>query len=138
MASDSYRLMRYRLVESIVALSFEADELVAYSHARNVDLNETVAVFVDWTYDYLPGMVAEGLVPPELADKLRVLSDQSLAALRSAPTEPCETAVLYHEWSVVRATASSVLERFRELGVPIPPPGATLLGDMSTVPASER
>jgi hypothetical protein len=81
MASDSYRLMRYRLVESIVALSFEADELVAYSHARNVDLNETVAVFVDWTYDYLPGMVAEGLVPPELADKLRVLSDQSLAAV---------------------------------------------------------
>jgi hypothetical protein len=138
MTTDSYRLMRYRLVESIVPLSFEADELVAYSHARNGDLNETVADFVDWTYESLPGMVAEGLVRRELADKLRVLFDQSLAALRSAPTEPCETAVLYPEWSAVRATACSVLERFRELGVPIPRPGAPLLGDLSTVPATER
>jgi hypothetical protein len=83
-------------------------------------------------------MVAEGLVPPELADEIRVLFDQSIAALRSAPTESCETAVLYPEWAVARTTASTVLERFRELGVPIPPAGVPLLGDVSTVPASER
>jgi tartrate dehydratase beta subunit/fumarate hydratase class I family protein len=34
MTGDSYRLMRYRLDESIVPLSFAAEQLVAYSHAQ--------------------------------------------------------------------------------------------------------
>jgi hypothetical protein len=74
MTGDSYRLMRYRLVESIVPLSFAAEQLVAYSHAQDADLNDIVADFVDWTYDSVPGMVAEGLVPPELADEIRFYS----------------------------------------------------------------
>ena len=138
MAAHSYRLMRYRLVESIVPLSFTAEQLVAYSHAQGGDVNFTVNDFVDWAYGSLPGMVEEGLVPPDLESEIHILFDQSIAALRSAPTVPCETAALYPEWAAVRTTATSVLERFRELGVPMPPPGTQLLGHVSTVPGSER
>lgn len=95
----SYRLMRYRLVESIVPLAASAEELVRYAHADNFAIDEPVRVFVDWTYEPIPGMVAAALLPGDLPALLQVLHDQAIAAMDSAPYERCESAVLHPEWS---------------------------------------
>jgi len=44
------RLMRYRLVETIVPLAASADELVDYVHADGSTIDEAVLDFRDWTY----------------------------------------------------------------------------------------
>jgi hypothetical protein len=74
------RLMRYRLVETIVPLAASADQLVDYVHAKGADVNEAVSDFVDWTYDSVPGVIKAGVLPDDLAPVLRVLRDQALAA----------------------------------------------------------
>jgi len=134
----SYRLMRYRLVESIVPLAAFAEELVEYAHANTSAIDEPVRDFVDWTYESVPGMVAAALLPGDLPTHLGVLHDQAIAAIDSAPDEPCESAVLHRGWSEMRTTANAVLDRFRDLGIPIPSIESGLLGDISTVPPSQR
>lgn len=135
---SSPRLLRYRLVESIVPLAAPAEQLVAYAHADDFDIDEPVKTFVDWTYDFIPRLAEQGMLPGNLAERLQLLFDQAIAAVQSAPYEACETAVLRPEWAVLRDTARSILERFRAAGVPIPDIGSGLLGDISTVPLSER
>jgi hypothetical protein len=132
------RLMRYRLVETIVPLAASADQLVGYVHAAGSDLDVAVLDFVDWTYGWVPGLIKAGVLPDDLAPELRLLCDQALAAARSAPEEECAIAVLRPEWSTLRATANVVLDRFRTLGVPVPSIASGLLGDLTTVPPSER
>ncbi len=132
------RLMRYRLVETIVPLAASADQLVDYVHANGSDIDEAVLDFVDWTYDSVPGLIEAGVVPDDLAPALGLLCDQALAAARSAPAEECATAVLRPEWSTLRVTANAILDRFRSLGVPVPSITSGLLGDLTTVPPSER
>jgi hypothetical protein len=51
------RLMRYRLVETIVPLAASADQLVGYVHADGSDIDEAVSDFVDWTYGSVPGLI---------------------------------------------------------------------------------
>lgn len=130
--------MRYRLVETIVPLAASADQLVDYVHANGSDIDGAVMDFVDWTYDSVPGLIEAGVVPDDLAPALRLLCDQALAAARSAPAEECATAVLRPEWSTLRVTANAILDRFRTLGVPVPSITSGLLGDLTTVPPSER
>jgi len=130
--------MRYRLVETIVPLAASADQLVDYVHASGSDIDEAVMDFVDWTYQSVPGLISAGVLPADLAPALRLVRDQALAAARSAPEEECVTAVLRPEWSTLRTTASAVLDRFRALGVPVPSMASGLLGDLTTVPLSER
>ena len=130
--------MRYRLVESIVPLAASAEELVGYAHADKCAIDEPVRAFVDWTYQSVPGMVAAALLPGDLPTLLRVLHDQAVAAIDSAVDEPCESAVLHPDWSEVRTTANAVLDRFRDLDIPIPSIESGLLGDISTVPPSQR
>lgn len=132
------RLMRYRLVETIVPLAASADQLVDYMHADGSDIDEAVSDFVDWTYESLPGLIKAGLLSDDLPSALRLLRDQALAAAHSAPEEECATAVLRPEWSTLRATANAILDRFRALGVPVPSISSGLLGDLTTVPSSER
>jgi hypothetical protein len=132
------RLMRYRLVETIVPLAASADELVDYVHADGSNIDEAVLDFADWTYESVPGLIKAGLLPDDLASALRLLRDQALAAAQSAPEEECATAVLRPEWSAVRTSANGVLDRFRALGVPVPSISSGLLGDLTSVPASER
>jgi hypothetical protein len=86
----------------------------------------------------VPGLIRAGVVPDGLAPARRLLHEQALAAARSAPEEECATAVLRPEWSTLRTTAGAVLDRFRALAVPIPSIASGLLGDLSTVPPSER
>jgi hypothetical protein len=132
------RLMRYRLVETIVPLAASAEELVDYVHADGSDIDEAVSDFVDWTYESVPGLIKAGLLPDELTSALRLLRDQALAAAQSAPEEERARAVLRREWSTLRTTANAVLDRFRALGVSVPSIASGLLGDLKTVPPSER
>jgi hypothetical protein len=132
------RLMRYRLVETIVPLAASTEQLVDYVHADGSSIDDAVMDFVDWTYESVPGLITAGVLPDDLAPALRLLHDQALAAARSAPGEECATAVLRPEWSTLRTTASAVLDRFRALGVPVPSIASGLLGDLTTVPVSER
>jgi hypothetical protein len=69
------RLMRYRIVETIVSLAASADQLVDYVHADGSDIDEAVLDFVDWTYQFVPGLITAGLLPDELASALRLLRD---------------------------------------------------------------
>jgi hypothetical protein len=132
------RLMRYRLVETIVPLAASAEQLVDYVHAGGSDIDEAVLDFVNWAYEFAPGLIKAGVLPDDLASALRLLRDQALAAAQSAPEEECETAVRRPEWSTLRTTANTVLDRFRALGVPVPSIASGLLGDLTTVPPSER
>jgi hypothetical protein len=130
--------MRYRLLETIVPLAAPADQLVDYVHADGSDIDEAISDFVDWTYQSTPGLINAGALPDDLAPALRLLRDQALAAAQSAPEEECATAVFRPEWSTLRTTANAVLNPFRALGVPIPSMASGLLGDLTTVPRSER
>jgi hypothetical protein len=132
------RLMRYRLVETIVPLAASADKLVDYVHADGSDIDQAVTDFVDWTFEWVPGLTKAGVLPDDLASELRLLRDQALAAAHAAPDEECATAVLRPEWSTLRTTANAILDRFRTLGVPVPSIADGLLGDLTTVPPSER
>lgn len=132
------RLMRYRLVETIVPLAASADQLVDYVHADGFDIDEAVSDFVDWTYESVPGLIKAGVLPDDLGFALRLLCHQALSAVHSAPDEECATAVQRPEWSTLRTTANAVLDRFRALGVPVPSIACGLLGDLTTVPPSER
>jgi hypothetical protein len=132
------RLMRYRLVETVVPLAASADQLVDYVHASGSEIDAAVSDFVDWTFESVAGLIKAGLLPGDLAAALRLLRDQALAAARAAPDEECAAAVLRPEWSTLRATANAVLDGFRALGVPIPSIASELLGDLTTVPLSER
>jgi hypothetical protein len=132
------RLMRYRLVETIVPLAASADQLVGYVHADGSDVDDAVSDFVDWTYELVPGLIEAGVLPDDLAPALRLLRDQAVAAARSAPEEECATTVLRPEWSTLRTTANAILDRFCALGVPVPSIASGLLGDLTTVPPSQR
>lgn len=98
-----------------------------------------MADFVDWTYDFVQQMVTADLLPGDLPAQLRVLFDQAVAASKSGrPDEACETAVLHPKWSELRSTANALLERFRDLGIPVPSIDSSSLGDISTVLLSEQ
>lgn len=119
-------------------LAAPAGDLVRYAHADNFAIDEPVRVFVDWTCMSVPGMVAVRLLPGDLPTHLAVLHDQAVAAMDSAPYEACESAVLHAEWSEMRTTANAVLDDLRDLDIPIPSIESGLLGDISTVPPSQR
>ena len=130
--------MRYRLMESIVPLAAPGAALVSYAHASGIDIDEATLDFLDWTYGQVPRLSAEGLLPGDLPALLDRLAAQAGLALRSAPEEECEVAVLHPEWADVRITADEILARFREIGLVVPQLSVELLRELSNVPESER
>lgn len=130
MPEDDPYLLRQRLVETIVPLAAPAEQLVAYAHDDGVDIDDPVMWFVGWTYDFIPQLSELGLLPSDLPEQLQLVFDQAIAAVKSAPTEPCETAVMYPEWTLLRNTARAVLERFAAAGVAVAEAEAEMLGHL--------
>jgi hypothetical protein len=134
------RVLRYRLVESIVPLAADGARLVQFAHSRdNSPVDDLVTDFLDWTYGFVPQLVSEGVLPPDFEPLMDGLAKAAVAALGAGPREEeCEVAVFRTEWVELRALATDALRRFGELGVPVPELGPGLLGGVSTVPTSER
>jgi hypothetical protein len=140
MSSSSPRLLRYRLVESIVPLAAGGDEFARHAHASHPrdTIDELVANFVDWMHGFVPGLLDDDYLTTSLAGLRDQLAAAALSALRVGDTRECDEAVHDPEWSEVRRLARQALEEFRALGVTIPDLGTHLLRGVETVPASER
>jgi hypothetical protein len=140
MSPSSSRLLRYRLVESIVPLAADGDEFARHAHASHPrdTIDELVANFVEWTHCLVPGLLDDNYLTPSLAGLLDKLAAAALSALRVGDTRECDEAVHDLEWVEVRRLARQALEEFRALGVTIPDLGTHLLRGVGFVPASER
>ena len=139
MSPSSPRLLRYRLVESIVPLAADADAFARYAHERQNDtIDELVADFADWTHGLVAGLLEEDYLTTHLAGLLDQLAAAALSAVRIGDTRECDEAVHDPEWEDVRRLARQALEEFRALGVTIPDLGTHLLRDIESVPTSER
>jgi len=140
MSPSSPRLLRYRLVESIVPLAADGDEFARHAHALHPrdTIDELVASFVDWTHGFVSGLLEDHYLTMSLAVLLDQLAAAALSALRVGDTRECAEAVHDPVWAEVRRLAREALEEFRALGVPIPDLGIHLLQGVESVPASER
>ena len=140
MSPSSPRLLRYRLVESIVPLAADGDEFAQHAHALHPrdTIDELVASFVDWTHGFVPGLLEDNYLTTSLAGLLDQLAAAALSALRVGDTRECDEAVHDPEWAEVRRLARNALDEFRALGVPIPGLGIHLLRGVESVPGSER
>ena len=91
---SSSRLLRYRLVESIVLLAADGDEFARHAHALHPrdTVDELVASFVDWTHGFVPGLLEDHYLTMSLAVLLDQLAAAALSALRVGDTRECDEA----------------------------------------------
>jgi hypothetical protein len=132
------RLLRYRLVESLVPLAEDATNQIAYATERHVSLLDVAMDFAEWTIGFEWAPHQAGLIPDVLSVELHSLADELRGLAPDGPLSSDDAVRESAEWLQVRERAQRILNEFRHLGVPIPSIDQELLGDVSTVPESER
>ena len=117
MVSGETSTLLVRLVESLVPLAAAPDAQVAHVHARGETVDELMHDYCDWTYDFVPRLEAEHLIPKDVAALLHQIDARLRAPeLPGWGTLSCEAAVMDPAWVEVRVAARQALDALRVRG----------------------
>jgi hypothetical protein len=126
MSDPGTRLMRYRLVETLVEVASPAEDQVALLDRGGFPVAELARSFSDW-FDRVGTLQDRGALSPEVVTALdsvdaafRVIDEASSGDPGSPYLWTNESLRGDPEWEEVRRAARTALRAFSDLGIPIP------------------
>jgi hypothetical protein len=126
MSDPDTRLMRYRLVETLVEVASPAEDQAALLDRGGFPVAELARSFWDW-FDRVPTLRERGALSPGVVSALaavdaafRVIDEASSGGPGSPYLWTNESLRGDPEWDEVRRAARVALQAFNDLGIPTP------------------
>lgn len=125
------RLLRYRVVEELVELASPADEQLAHLAKTGYPKIELIAGYLNWSYDRLiPLLDQRGALTADATLSANAVGEALLEFDKEMATEHRQNGMVKAlsddglrtdpRWERIRGLARLALERFAEMGIPVP------------------